>query len=41
MLSKLKTKLGHIENNGIIAKITEQTDLVNSLACSWKPNGDH
>ena len=29
-----------MEMAGIIAKVTEPTDWVNSLACSWKPNGD-
>ena len=26
--------------DGIIAKETEPTDWVNSLACPWKPNGE-
>ena len=29
-----------MEQKGIIIKVTEPTDWVNSLACSWKPNGD-
>ena len=29
-----------MEKAGIVAKVTEPTDCVNSLACSWKPNGD-
>ena len=40
MQSKLKTKLNQMEKDGIIAKVTEPTDWVNSLSCSWKPNGD-
>ena len=40
MQSKLKTKLHQMEKDGIVAKIMEPTDWVNSLACSWKPNGD-
>ena len=40
MQSKLKTKLNQIEKDGIIAKVTEPTDWVKSLACSWKPKED-
>ena len=40
MQSKLKTKLDQMEKDGIVAKETDPTDWVNSLACSWKPNGD-
>ena len=40
MQSKLKMKLDQMEKDGIIAMVTEPTDLVNSLACIWKPNGD-
>ena len=34
MQSKLKTKPDQMEKDGIIAKVTEPTDWVNSLACS-------
>ena len=40
MREKLKAKLQEMEQKGIIIKVTEPTDWVNSLACSWKPNGD-
>ena len=40
MWEKLKAKLQEMEQKGIIIKITEPTDWVNSLACSWKPNRD-
>ena len=40
MWEKLKVKLQEMEQKGIIIKVTEPTDWVNSLACSWKPNRD-
>ena len=33
-------RLNQMEKDGIIAKVTELTDWVNSLACSSKPIGD-
>ena len=40
MWEKLKAKLQEMEQKGIIIKVTEPTDWVNSLACSLKPNRD-
>ena len=40
MQSKLEMKLSQMEKDGIIAKVTEPTAWVKSLACSWRPNGD-
>ena len=40
MHDKLKAKLDQMEKDEIITQVTEPTDWVNSLACSWKPDGD-
>ena len=40
MQDKLKTKLDQMEKDEIITQVMEPTDQVNSLACSWKPDGD-
>ena len=40
MQEKLKAKLQEIDHKGIIIKVTEPTDWINSLVCLWKPNGD-
>ena len=37
---KVKRELEHMEKHGIIAKVTELTDLVNSMVVVHKPNGD-
>ena len=40
MCDILKKKLDWMEKEQFITKVTELTDWVNSLACSWKANGD-
>ena len=40
MHDKLKVKLDQMEKDEIITQVTEPTDWVNSLACSWRPDGD-
>ena len=40
MCDKLKAKLDQMEKDEIITQVMEPTAWVNSLACSWKPDGD-
>lgn len=40
MWEKLKAKIDQLENDGIISKIEEPTDWVNSLVVATKKNGD-